>query len=104
MYTQSLKLICKYIICKKNRYATFRSKILLAQKHRQVKHQLLFQKTLLAILLIVVLLDIGWIFAGVAGATTLDPDLATAQTYCNIIYIIFNIFQVRIVMLYQLTV
>ena len=53
-----------------------------------------FQKTILAVLVLLLLLDVGWIFAGVAGATTLDPSLAEIQTFCNVLYIVLNVLQV----------
>jgi hypothetical protein len=52
---------------------------------------------MLAVLVLLVLLDVGWILAGVAGANTLDPSLAEIQTLCNVLYIVFNILQVNLV-------
>eukprot|EP00116_Pleurobrachia_bachei_P005169 sb/3465431/ len=63
-----------------------------SHKHKEIEVEVV-KKTILGVLVLMILLDVGWIFAGVAGATTLDPSFTKIQEYCNVMFIVFNIFQ-----------
>eukprot|EP00116_Pleurobrachia_bachei_P002847 sb/3463109/ len=63
-----------------------------SHKHKEIEVEVV-KKTILGVLVLMILMDVGWIFAGVAGATTLDPSFTKIQEYCNVMFIVFNIFQ-----------